>query len=175
MKRILFFATVGLGAVALFAAGLGLGASGDFTQYLKASLSAGQEVPAPKVASRGNGVFKGTLSNRGRTLTWRISYSGLTGSVTAAHIHIGQAGTAGPVAAPLCGPCKSGAHGTMTVGAKLRSALTSGNAYVNLHTAKNPSGEIRGEVTGGTASGTSPAASTGTVTAGPASSSGGYG
>ena len=56
-----------------------------------------------------------------------------------------------PVAVPLCGPCVSGAHGKVTVSAKVRAALLAGGAYVNVHTARNAAGEVRGQVAGGRA------------------------
>ncbi|MGZ4385261.1 MAG: CHRD domain-containing protein, partial [Gaiellaceae bacterium] len=76
--------------------------------------------------------------------------SRLTGKALAAHVHLGRRGVAGPVALPLCGPCASGVHGTKKLTSKVRVALIAGGAYVNVHTLRNPGGEIRGQVTGGT-------------------------
>jgi CHRD domain len=131
-------------AAALFLAGFSL-AGGDSTVKLTARLDAAQEVPAPKGA-HGAGVF--TASLVGRTLTWRLTFARLTGKAVAAHVHFGRQRVAGPVAIPLCGPCLSGAHGKVTVTAKVRTALLGGGAYVNVHTAKNAAGEIRGQVAG---------------------------
>jgi hypothetical protein len=47
---------------------------------------------------------------------------------------------------PLCAPCKSGASGRATVGASVLNALEAGRGYVNVHTRKNPAGEIRGQL-----------------------------
>jgi hypothetical protein len=153
-------------AAALFAAGFGL-AGGGSTVKLKARLDAAQETPAPKAAARGAGLFTATLS--GRTLTWRLTFSRLTGKAFAAHIHLGRQHVPGPVAIPLCGPCVSGAHGRVTVTAKVRTALLGGGAYVNVHTARNPGGEIRGQVSGPHGLMPAPAATTSTTT-----TSGGY-
>jgi len=131
-------------AAALFLVGFSL-AGGDATVKLTARLNGVQEVPAPKGA-HGSGVFTATLS--GNTLTWRLTFSRLTGKAVAAHVHLGRQRVAGPVAIPLCGPCVSGAHGRVTVTAKVRNALLGGGAYVNVHTAKNAAGEIRGQVAG---------------------------
>jgi hypothetical protein len=128
-------------AVALFAAGFSV-AGGDSTVRLTARLDASQETPAPRAAARAAGLFAATLS--GRTLTWRLTFSRLTGKAVAAHVHLGRQRVAGPVAIPLCGPCVTGAHGRVTVTAKVRAALQGGGAYVNVHTARNPAGEIRG-------------------------------
>jgi hypothetical protein len=160
-------------AAALFVTGLGLGATGASVEKLSATLASGSEVPAPKGAARGAGRFTATLS--GRSLAWRLTFSRLTGRALAAHIHLAKPGVAGPVAVPLCGPCVSGANRKVTVSAKVRAALLARGAYVNVHTAKNPAGEIRGQVARGSAS--APAAP-GTTTTTPTTTTdddGGYG
>jgi hypothetical protein len=171
MKRPLSLSVAALAALGLFAAGLGLGATGGSSAVkLTAKLGPRSETPAPKGAARAAGLFTATLS--GRSLTWRLTFSRLTGKALAAHLHLGKAGVAGPVAIPLCGPCTSGVHGKVTVGVKVRAALVAGRVYVNVHTAKNPAGEIRGQVRGGTtASGSVPAVSTTAST----DTTGGYG
>jgi hypothetical protein len=139
--------TVVLGAVlagALFAAGFSL-AGGDSTIKLTARLDAAQETPAPK-AAHGAGLFTASLT--GRSLTWRLTFARLSGRALAAHVHLGRQRVAGPIVVPLCGPCTSGAHGKVTVTARVRTALLAGGAYVNVHTARNPGGEIRGQVAG---------------------------
>src|SRR3954469_2396593 len=113
-----------------------------------AKLTAKQEIPKPTVKDAGaHGSFTATLA--GKKLKWKLTFSGLTGPATAAHIHIGAMGKAGPVAVALCGPCKSGAHGTATLSAALLKKIDKHLAYVNVHTAKNPAGEIRGQVAAG--------------------------
>jgi hypothetical protein len=110
---------------------------------LKASLNARQEVPKQAVkAPAATGSFTGTLT--GRKLTWSLTFRGLTGRALAAHIHLGRPGKAGPVAVPLCGPCTPGAKGKATLTAAQVKAVLGGGTYVNVHTAKNPNGEIRG-------------------------------
>jgi len=115
-----------------------------------AALTARQEVPKQVVkAPRAHGLFKGTLN--GSKLTWKLTYSHLTGAATAAHIHMGAMGTAGNVVVPLCGAapvCKSGVGGTVTLTSAMMSAFQKHLLYVNVHTAKNPNGEIRGQVSG---------------------------
>ena len=80
----------------------------------------------------------------GTKLTWSLVFRKLTGRASAAHIHLGRPGKAGPVAVPLCGPCRSGAKGRATLTAAQVKAVLGGGTYVNVHTAKNPNGEIRG-------------------------------
>ena len=112
-------------------------------------LNARQEVPKPKGnANRARGTFTATVTKTGTTgwLAWRLSFSKLTGPASAAHIHIGATGKAGPVAVPLCGPCRSGVRRALTLQASVLAALEAGRAYVNIHTARNPGGEIRGQI-----------------------------
>jgi hypothetical protein len=116
---------------------------------LKASLRAAQERPKPKGnVRRARGAFTVSIAKQGSSavLTWRLSFSRLTGKAVAAHIHRGVRGKAGPVIVPLCAPCKSGAQGKATVDSSVLNALESGRAYVNVHTKKNPAGEIRGQL-----------------------------
>jgi hypothetical protein len=173
MRRHLLIAAVPVAAAGLFLAGLGLGASKPGTVSLTARLGPGHETPAPKGAARASGAFAATLT--GRSLTWRLAFSRLTGKALAAHVHLGRPGVAGPVVVPLCGPCVSGAHGRATVSAKVRAALIAGGAYVNVHTAKNPGGEIRGQVE--PPRGAAPPAATTTEprTTEPTTTGGGYG
>ena len=109
----------------------------------------------------------------GSSLSWRLTYSRLTGKALAAHIHLGKPGVAGPVAVPLCGPCVSGVHKTSKLTLRVKAALMSGRAYVNVHTAKNPAGEIRGQVAGGRPA--AGAATTTTETQPTTTDDGGYG
>ena len=113
------------------------------------TLRAAQERPKPKGnVRRARGAFVATVSREGTSgvITWRLTFSKLTGRGIAAHIHSGARGKAGPVIVPLCAPCRSGARGRATVGPAVLSALESGRAYVNVHTKRNPAGEIRGQL-----------------------------
>jgi len=89
-----------------------------------------------------------TATVTGTKMTWKLTFEHLTGPATAAHVHAGAKGKAGPVIVALCGPCKSPASGTAHIGASISKSLQSGNTYVNVHTGKNPGGEIRGQVKG---------------------------
>jgi hypothetical protein len=124
------------------------GAAGSRVQNLTARLTTAQEVGVAVKAPGAGGTFRAKLD--GSKLTWSLAFKGLTGRATAAHIHLGKRGSSGPVAVPLCAPCKTGAHGTVTVTAAVAAALGKGRAYANVHTVKNPNGEIRGQVEGGT-------------------------
>jgi hypothetical protein len=149
MRRAFLFSAVALAGAGLFSAGLGLASSNRLPAKLTARLTAGAEWPTPKAAGAGSGRFTATLA--GSLLAWRLTFSGLSGKAVAAHVHLGRVGVAGPVVVPLCGPCASGAHGALKVGVKVRLALISRGAYVNVHTPKNPAGEIRGQILSGRA------------------------
>jgi len=112
-----------------------------------AKLDAAQEVPKQVVkAPAAKGLF--TASLKGKKLTWKLTFAKLSGPATAAHIHLGAMGKAGNVLVSLCTPCKSGAHGTATLTPAVTKAFGKHLLYVNVHTAKNPAGEIRGQLGG---------------------------
>lgn len=147
---------VGSVVVALFVTGVSSGmgsarllSSDAGVVAFTATLASRHEVPKPIGATPGaGGRFSAGLTRTASsgTLVWRLTFHGLTGKAIAAHVHIGKVGKAGPVAAPLCGPCRSGQRGSATINGRTVSALLNGSAYVNVHTSKNPAGEIRGQV-----------------------------
>jgi hypothetical protein len=131
-----------LGALALF---LVSGAAQAETKIFKATLSGASEVPP--TTSGGAGAATATLDTSTGKLVWDVSYSGLTGPAKAAHIH----GPAGPgqnagVAVPLKGNLASPIKGSATLTAAQMADLEAGKYYVNIHTAANKSGEIRGQL-----------------------------
>ena len=109
-----------------------------------ASLSGAQEVPPVPGGGKGSAEFK--LDAATKTLTWTVTYSGLTGDPVAAHIH----GPAAPGAnAGVEVPLAVGKN-PMTGSAVLTDAqindLSTGKTYVNIHTAANKGGELRGQI-----------------------------
>ena len=134
---ILAFASVGA---------LGAAKDGHSVIQLHAAMSSAKQVPRPSVkAPRARGLFTGSLAVR--TLSWQLTYHGLTAPALRADLHMGGSGQQGPIAVRLCAPCQSGAHGTATVSAAAARAFTGQAAYIDIHTRKNPRGEIRGQVT----------------------------
>jgi len=126
----------------------GVAGAASMSTQVSAKLTAKAEIPVQVVKNtKGTGSFTGTLN--GRKLVWKLTFGKLTGPALAAHIHMGKAGKAGNVVVPLCAgtKCKSGVHGTATLTAAVLKAVKNGGAYVNVHTAKNPNGEIRGQIT----------------------------
>jgi CHRD domain len=138
MRKTLMMAVA---AAALFATGA---AQADMVK-LAATLSSSQEVP-PNTGA-GAGKMTGTLDTATKTLTYNITYTGLSGPATAAHIHGPAAvGVNAAVMLPFKTPA-SPITGTATVTDAVAQAILSGNAYVNVHTGANPGGEIRGQIT----------------------------
>lgn len=147
------------GAAALVLAGLALAVPQGDTYNLTANLRGRFEVPRPAGVPAGAvGLFTGSVveqdDNRAR-ITWRLTFSKLSGRALAAHIHVGKAGKAGGVMAALCGPCRSGQRGTAGITHAQLRTIRAGRAYVNIHTARNQAGEIRGQLKASEASSSS--------------------
>ena len=91
-------------------------------------------------------ITPATLDKGTNVLTWKITYSGLSGPATMAHFH-GPAmpGSNAGVAVPFSSPV-SPIEGSATLSAMQVADLMAGKWYANIHTAANPGGEIRGQV-----------------------------
>jgi len=101
----------------------------------------------PPNDSTGTGVVDATYDPDAKTLTWTITYSGLSGDVTAAHFHgpAAKGEKADPVV-PLTDPLASPIKGSATLTDAQHDDLAKGLWYFNLHTAKYPDGELRGQM-----------------------------
>jgi hypothetical protein len=109
----------------------------------KADLSATQEVPPTD--SKGKGSLTATFDTDSKKLTWKGSYSDLSGPATAAHFHTGEKGKNGGIAVPIA-PATSPLEGSATLNDQQVADLMGGKWYVNVHTAANKAGEIRGQM-----------------------------
>ena len=124
--------------------------AGEPTVALDATLDAAHEVPPPTGTSPdAGGTATFVFDETEKSLSYRITVQNLTSDPFAGHIHRGAAGVAGPILVAL--PSIPGANGTATGTVTLQSdddvqALFDGRLYVNLHTAQNPSGEVRGQI-----------------------------
>lgn len=117
------------------------------TYACEPTLDGSQEVPP--VITNGTGSAAVTFDSESSELAWEIEFSGLTGNATAAHFH-GPApagnntgiqvniGEISGLASPM--------NGTTTLSAQQAEMLLNGTMYINIHTAANPDGEIRGQV-----------------------------
>jgi len=111
----------------------------------KADLASAAEVPP--VTSPGKGSATASLDTTTKTLTWTVTYSGLSGPATAGHIHGPAAlGANAGVLVPFSGDLASPIKGSATLTDAQVSDLEAGKLYVNLHTAANKPGEIRGQL-----------------------------
>ncbi|MDR3494431.1 MAG: CHRD domain-containing protein [Ancalomicrobiaceae bacterium] len=114
------------------------------TTMFKAALTAGDEVPA--TTSKGTGTLAATYDSSTKLLTWKGAYTGLSGAATAAHFHGPAAiGKSAPVEVPLTA-IASPFDGKATLTDAQAKDLMAGMLYINVHTAANPNGEIRGQV-----------------------------
>lgn len=116
------------------------------TVALKADLEPSSEVP-PRV-SHGHGMLDATFDTSSKTLRWTVTYEGLSSSVTAAHFH-GPApvGQNAKIQIPIAKTAlRSPIKGSATLDDRQFADLMAGQWYFNLHTAQNPSGELRGQV-----------------------------
>ena len=138
---------IGAGIAVLVVVGAALAASTDTYSY-RATLGSKGEVPAPNAPAKAGGVFSATVTEKkGKaSIRWTLTFRRLSGKAVAAHIHKGAAGVAGPVVVPLCAPCRNGQNGRQAITEELAAALEQGGYYVNVHTAKNAGGEIRGQL-----------------------------
>ena len=146
MRKLIVVGVVVVAALGLIAGALA--AAGSETYAFKATLTRGAEVPKPKAPATASGTFtaKSVESGSKITMKWTLKFHGLSGKGMAAHIHKGKKGVSGPVLVALCGPCKATQSGTAKITSAIENALEQGKTYVNVHTAKNPAGEIRGQV-----------------------------
>jgi CHRD domain len=126
-----------MGAAAILVVGYpGTSSAVDIT------LSGSQEVPPVTTSASGKGTI--TVGDD-KAVSGSVITTGVEG--TAAHIHQAAPGQNGPVIVPLT---KSGNTYTVPAGAKLTddqyAAYKAGNLYVNVHSAANKGGEIRGQI-----------------------------
>ena len=115
-----------------------------------ASLDAAQQLA--DVSSEATGTASFTLTDAG--LVFDVTVEGLTGAITAAHFHNASAGAEGGVVRTITDDFDGAtAHGVWTTEDaepftdEMMRELLAGNLYLNIHTAANPPGEIRGQVT----------------------------
>lgn len=136
-------------SLGVIAAALGLSACGSMmasnTTAMSAKLSGANEVPAN--ASAGSGMLDASFDKQTNVLTWTVTYAGLTGPVKAGHFHgPAAAGANAGVALGFTGSVESPIKGSATLTAAQAADVMAGKWYVNLHTAANPGGEVRGQV-----------------------------
>lgn len=144
MMKTRTFLSLGAIAVALSLNACGAMVASNVTA-LSAKLSGANEVPSN--TSAGTGMLDASLDKQTNVLTWTVTYAGLTGPVKAGHFHgPAAAGANAGVALGFTGSVESPIKGTATLTAAQAAEVMAGKWYVNLHTAVNPGGEVRGQV-----------------------------
>jgi hypothetical protein len=170
MKTSRLLLGLGIAAIGLSATAI---AGSDRPDYLRARLRASNEVPV--VISEARGEFQAKINWAAQTIEYELSYRGLEGTVTQAHIHLGQPFAAGgisiwfcanppitpPAGTQACPPAPAKISGTISAAEVIGpagqavpagsfedavKAIRSGNAYVNVHSTSAPGGEIRGQI-----------------------------
>jgi len=116
-----------------------------FADKYKATLDAKSEVPPNASAATGSADIDYDTATK--KLSWKISYSGLTGPASAAHFHgPAEAGKNAGVEVAIPNAGTSPVEGSATLTDAQAADLAGGKLYINFHTAANPGGEIRGQV-----------------------------
>ncbi len=117
-------------------------------ESFKVPLTGAQQVPPVQPA--GTGTADLTYDPATHVLSWSIMYSGLSGTVTMAHIHGPAAeGKNGKVQIWLTkkgSPVESPIKGQATLTPEQAKQFSDGELYINVHTETHPGGEIRGQV-----------------------------
>ena len=140
---------------------------------LRVQLTSYQEDPLA-LSTNGSGQFRVQINERAQEISYQLSYSGLAGAVTQAHIHLGGRAQSGGIIVFLCSNLGNGPAGTQacpaapaTISGTIRPAdiigpaeqgITAGQfgalvaairaktAYANVHSTIYPGGEIRGQL-----------------------------
>ena len=160
-------AAVAVGGTAAFAGG---GGNKEFNERLT-----GYEETPSTISTSGSGKFDAELRTRSQEITYKLKWADMEGIVTQSHIHFGATATSGGISVFLCSNLGNGPAGTQAcpasnpgtisgtirpanvIGpagqgisagefAELVRAMEKGFTYVNVHTDKYPSGEIRAQI-----------------------------
>jgi len=115
------------------------------TVTLTSELKAANEVPPN--ASTATGAAEASFDTGTKTLTWKITYSGLTGPAMGAHFHgPSEPGKNAGIVVPFKSP-ETPITGSAVLTDAQAADLLGGKWYANVHTQANPGGEIRGQMT----------------------------
>ena len=120
--------------------------------YVGAALPMNGAQETPSVSTSASGTIDADYSSLTKTLTYKITWTGLSGPAAAAHIHgTGEAGIAAAVMQTFSSfPAKTGGTYSNSIimdGVKFTEEdLLAGRYYANIHTAAKPNGEIRGQI-----------------------------
>ena len=140
------FAALAAAALTVTLAGCGSMMQPANMVALSTQLRSSNEVPP--VMTSGGGSVDASFNKDTMQLRWKVTYSGLTGNATAGHFHGPAAvGVNSGVALGWANPITTGMEGSATLTAAQAADLMAGRWYANIHTAANPGGELRGQMT----------------------------
>ena len=118
------------------------------TVLFKAELDASTQ--APPTESKGAGTVSANYDTITKVLNWKGTHSGLTGPATSAHFHgPAEPGRSADVAIWIStkgSPLPASFEGQATLSDAQAAEMMVGLWYVNIHTARYPGGEIRGQL-----------------------------
>jgi hypothetical protein len=141
MRRIEMIAIIAVGAIAA-----GASATVAETLHYTATLDGAQETPP--TGSPATGHAEVALDTDSKTLIWTIDYKDLSGPATMAHFHGPAAmGVPAGVVVVIPGATDHPIKGSAVLTDEQENMLRDGKLYINIHSAKDPKGEIRGQVT----------------------------
>jgi hypothetical protein len=139
MKAVFFVAAMAVGALA--------GPAFAATIVYKADLTSASEVPPNNSGAKGQ--IEASYDTASKKLTWKGTYSGLTGPETMAHFH-GPAGVGVNAPPAVTVDAKAASfEGSATLTDSQAADLAGGKWYFNVHTDQNKGGEIRGQLAPG--------------------------
>jgi hypothetical protein len=115
-------------------------------QGMTASLTGAQEVPGPGDTD-GSGTAEITIVDGTDNICWDLNVRNIA-PATAAHIHRGMLGEAGPPVVTLEAPTDGGAEGCTSAPGALADEIEANPVafYVNVHNAEFPNGAVRGQL-----------------------------
>jgi CHRD domain len=148
MRRGVLFLAASLGLVAMLAVAAPALGEG---RPLSTTLTGAAEVPGPGDPDASGTAFVSLNQGQGE-VCFDLSWAGIDGTVTAAHIHVGPAGVAGPVVVPLFAGSFSGTDSASACVAGVSEELIKAirkdpvSYYVNVHSDVFPAGAIRGQL-----------------------------
>jgi CHRD domain len=113
---------------------------------LSTSLSGAEEVPPADPNGTGEALLR--VNSGQRRICYQLTVAGLTGTVTAAHIHKAPFGVNGPIVVPLVPPVDGSSEACATVDRALAKDIRKNpdDYYVNVHTSAFMNGAIRGQL-----------------------------
>jgi len=143
-RQLLKIAALAAGLTLTLAGCSALSAGNSNTVVLGGSLSGASEVPPVKTT--GSGTVEARFDKSTQVLTWKVSFTGLSGPATAAHFHGPAApGSNAGVVIPFSGNT-SPIEGSATLTPAQAADLLAGKWYANVHTAANKGGEVRAQI-----------------------------